>query len=254
MLRIARVLKTIPEAHAVDIQYLDGGGKVPSVQVMSGASNNSGYVDLPAVEPPDPDYPLRRTRGRDVYVVVGTVGGIPVVLGFLTPEVSQVLFKDRVNFRIDRHPSDVYSSLDDDGNLSMVWPNGTALTVGEHTAPEDLTGKDFDAKWKLERNTGRSTHVRLVVKAAGDQKALIHITPDGDATIQLDGDLNLAVTGNINSSAVDWNHTGDLHVTGDADATGTITATTDVIGGGKSLKNHVHAGVTAGGASTEPPT
>ena len=44
-----------------------------------------------------------------------------------------------------------------------------------------------------------------------------------------------------------------LEVTGDITSGGTVTATTDVIGGGKSLKTHVHSGVTAGGANTGQP-
>lgn len=42
-------------------------------------------------------------------------------------------------------------------------------------------------------------------------------------------------------------------IMGDVDVTGTITATTDVIAAGKSLKNHRHTNVTAGGAQSGPP-
>lgn len=44
-----------------------------------------------------------------------------------------------------------------------------------------------------------------------------------------------------------WTHTGDINVTG------TVTATTDVIGGGKSLKTHTHSGVQSGGSNTGQP-
>lgn len=44
-----------------------------------------------------------------------------------------------------------------------------------------------------------------------------------------------------------------LEVDGDIDSTGTITGDVDVIGGGKSLKTHVHAGVQSGGSQTSPP-
>lgn len=46
---------------------------------------------------------------------------------------------------------------------------------------------------------------------------------------------------------------GDVLIDGDLRATGTITADTDVIGGGKSLKDHVHTKVQAGGALSGPP-
>jgi phage baseplate assembly protein gpV len=33
----------------------------------------------------------------------------------------------------------------------------------------------------------------------------------------------------------------------------TVTATTDVVGGGKSLKSHIHTGVTSGSGTSGPP-
>lgn len=41
--------------------------------------------------------------------------------------------------------------------------------------------------------------------------------------------------------------------TGNVTVAGTLTATTDVIGGGKSLKTHSHGGVTPGGGNTGAP-
>ena len=46
---------------------------------------------------------------------------------------------------------------------------------------------------------------------------------------------------------------GNVHVDGDIDVTGKITAGDDVIGAGKSLKSHVHKGVQAGSANSGPP-
>ena len=42
-------------------------------------------------------------------------------------------------------------------------------------------------------------------------------------------------------------------VLGDLTATGTITGATDVVGGGKSLKTHLHTGVQTGGGVSGPP-
>ncbi len=50
---------------------------------------------------------------------------------------------------------------------------------------------------------------------------------DGTATFKLSSDNN-------------WVMVGNLQVDGDISATGTITGTTDVIGGGKSAKSHTH--------------
>ncbi len=46
---------------------------------------------------------------------------------------------------------------------------------------------------------------------------------------------------------------GDLKVDGDIRSTGTVNAQTDVVGGGKSLKDHLHTKVQAGGAISGPP-
>lgn len=47
--------------------------------------------------------------------------------------------------------------------------------------------------------------------------------------------------------------TGKLHVTDEVTADKSVTATTDVVGGGKSLKSHTHSGVQTGGGNTGPP-
>jgi hypothetical protein len=47
---------------------------------------------------------------------------------------------------------------------------------------------------------------------------------------------------------------GDVDIVGDVTVSKTLTATTDVVGGGKSLKNHTHSGVTTGGGTSGPPS
>lgn len=71
---------------------------------------------------------------------------------------------------------------------------------------------------------------------------------DGNgATIYLDG------SGDIFSQAAQWTHTGPVQITGDLIVDQTITGNTDVIGGGKSLKSHVHSGVASGSSDSGPP-
>ena len=67
------------------------------------------------------------------------------------------------------------------------------------------------------------------------------ITDGKGATMTLNGD------GTITSTAIAWNHVGPLNVAG------TVTATIDVFGGGKSLKTHMHSGVQSGGSNTGAP-
>ncbi|MBP6010607.1 MAG: phage baseplate assembly protein V [Alphaproteobacteria bacterium] len=47
--------------------------------------------------------------------------------------------------------------------------------------------------------------------------------------------------------------TGQITSQGSITSQATVTGTTDVVGGGKSLKTHVHGGVVAGGANSGPP-
>lgn len=75
-----------------------------------------------------------------------------------------------------------------------------------------------------------------------DGHGKLTLTDSHGATVTLNGD------GTITSAASTWNHTGDVNVTG------TVTATTDVVGGGKHLATHTHSGVQSGGSNTGPPT
>jgi len=67
-----------------------------------------------------------------------------------------------------------------------------------------------------------------------------------------DGTISLQATAGIVSKGP-WTHTGTLHVTDEVTADKSVTATVDVVGGGKHLKTHVHSGVAAGGANTGQP-
>lgn len=67
-----------------------------------------------------------------------------------------------------------------------------------------------------------------------------------------DGTLHIVAAAGIQSQGP-WTHTGTLHTTDNITCDKTVTATTDVVGGGKSLKSHVHSGVTTGGGNTGQP-
>lgn len=83
------------------------------------------------------------------------------------------------------------------------------------------------------------------IKLTNDGKLTLN---DGHgASIQLDGG------GNIVSQATEWTHTGPVHFTDNVQVDKTLTANTDVFGGGKSLKTHVHTGVQTGGGNSGPP-
>jgi hypothetical protein len=270
-LRVAKVLASHPEAYAVTVLLLDTGVKIPRVQVLSwSASTNTGAADLPEPSAPKGAYGAADTKDRDTYAVVGFVAGTPVVLGFLFPQVCQMLFED-ANRKVERHASDWYTTVDGAGNFEAYHPSGTYLRIGTAPEHEDLTGADYDGKWKIDKNVDAEVYVNLTVANGGDQKARLQIAPtgnilletvgnvtgtiegtlsltvEGNTTADLQGNAAITVGGNITSSASAWSHTGNVTVTG------TITGTVDVIGGGKSLKTHTHSGVTAGGGVTGAP-
>lgn len=73
----------------------------------------------------------------------------------------------------------------------------------------------------------------------------------GTAALTADGGITLNGPLTVNGET---QLNGNTRIDGDAGITGTVTADTDVVGGGISLKNHTHPGVQAGSAKTGKPT
>lgn len=259
-LRKGRVAKVHWEDHSVDVVMADDGSRLAGVQVLSPtASTNTGLNDLPKpATPGSGDVWDRRERTpRDLHAVIGDVDGRPVVLGFLFPQINQVLF-EREEFRVDRHASDVYSTIDKNGNLELYHPSGTYFRIGTSSGHEDLTGQDFDHKWKIERNTGAAVHVHLRVSNAGSQVASIDIDPGGNLVASFGGTANITVTGDttLTTPNVTANVSGQVTINSPAVQVnnGTVTVSGgDVIADGISLKHHVHGGVQGGSGNTGQP-
>lgn len=195
MLDIARVVETHPESHAVDLEFMADGRRVAGVQVMSRtAGTDMGLSDLS--RPERTGYGAENSAVRDVYAVVGYFGHTPVVLGFLFPQVAQCLFPDRDRM-VYRHASDVYMTIDKDGNTEVYHPSGTFLRIGTTAAHEDLTGKDYDKIWSIQRNTDKAVHVQLSVKNAGSQVASVNIDPAGNVSLSNQGNTSIQTAGNV---------------------------------------------------------
>lgn len=268
VLRAAKVVGVHPEGYAVDIVFVDTGARANWVQVLAvGASTNTGLMDMPEPAKPAGAYGMTDSKDRDVYALVGLVGGgVPIVLGFLYPQVCQMLFRD-MNRKIERHASDWYTSVDGAGNFEACHPSGTYFRIGGTAAHEDLTGEDFDGKWAITKNTDAAVHVHLSVKNAGVEKASVSIDPAGNIAIQADGTTSLNSAGavtvtapTVTIDAPSSTFTGTVliegHLTFEDGATGVGTVSVssgDVTADGKSLKTHTHSGVTAGGANTGAP-
>lgn len=92
------------------------------------------------------------------------------------------------------------------------------------------------------------THIKFP-----DDAALIYDHEAHAMTVNVgDGTMAISASGGVTITAP-LAITGDVTITGDVSVSGTLEASTDVIGGGKSLKGHKHGGVTAGGAQTGAP-
>lgn len=198
MLRLARIAAVHPEDHSVDLVMIDDGSRHVGVQVAApSASSDTGVFDMPEPSAIASKFSLSERRPRDSIAVVAMLQGLggPIVLGFLYPQVNGMLFADKER-RVMRHASDVYTSIDSSGNVEIAHPNGTYLRIGATPEHEDLSGKDFDGNWAINRNKTVDTHIQVVVAASGVEKAKLHIDPAGNVTLEHVGNLTVNTTGN----------------------------------------------------------
>lgn len=93
---------------------------------------------------------------------------------------------------------------------------------------------------------------------ADDGNTYIELDPTGQiVNVKAPGGMtidspNVHFTGNIlNDGYISTE--SNLFIDGDVTVDGTLTATVDVVGGGKHLKTHTHSGVQTGGGTSGPP-
>lgn len=261
MLRIGYVVETHPEDNSVDLVMPDNAERIVGAQVLAlGASRRTGSVDLPTFKPRSPDkWDISEKTEQDLIAIVGRTGKSHVVLGFLFPQINQVLF-DRDGLRVDRHESDVYSTLDKDGNFEWRHPSGTFVRVAEDPESEDLAGKDFDEGWDVDRNTDKAVHMSVEVRKEGELKAKISIDPDGNLTLESEGDLSVKTKGNVSYEIGGMFEMQALAMKFTAmpmpDVPG---AALELVGpsmthGGVNVgSTHVHSGVSSGNSESGPP-
>ncbi len=206
MIDLARVIKVHWETNSVDLVMSSDGRTISGVRVMaSSASTNTGIHDLPMPETNDPLKMKSTKKTRDIIAVVSYFNEVPVVLGFLHPRDTQMLFSDKERM-VYRHASDVYQTIDKDGNVEMHHPGGAYVRFGTSAAHEDLTGKDYNKQWKIAKNTDKQVHIHI--EQAGGV-ALIDIAPDGaiaittatTVSVNATGDATVISGGNVSVSA-----------------------------------------------------
>lgn len=240
MLKIGRVVATHPEDHSVDLVMIEDNARIAGVQVLAwSAGGNFGTHDLPQPDPAGDNWAIATPTDRDMIAVVGAIGRQAVVIGFLFPQISQMLFKDQ-NRRVTRHASDVYTSIDGAGNSEFFHPSGAYVRFGTNPAHEDLTGADSDGKWAITKNTGNQVHIH--VQQAGNTASL-DIAPNGAIVINTAATVSVTAAGNITLTAPNLNIAANVAITG------TVTNNGKNIG-----STHTHGGVSPGGGTTGAPT
>lgn len=273
MLSLAKVVAVHPEDHSFEILFLDTGARAVGVPSISGAgaSSRTGTVDFPVpnIDPNNKWAPPDQTDTQ-ITAVVGWMGKQPIIVGFLYPQVSEMLFADSER-RISRHTSDVYTSIDAQGNAEFYHPSGAYIRFGTNPAHEDLTGKDLDGHWQIRRNTGQAVHIH--VQQAGNT-ASIDIAPDGTMVVDSNTTLtaNVAQSATVNCPVVTVNastsvtlNTPNTHLTGNLQVDGNATVSgSHTVNGSTSVKgitsngvnigsSHVHGGVNSGSSNTQVP-
>lgn len=196
-----RVYGVHPESHTVDVVLLGDRRKLPGLRILTAAaSGGTGSVSLAEPVIGEGDDPAEAPLGpREVFAVVGFVDGVAMVFGFVFPQVSALMFAE-ANRAISRHASDAYWTITEDGSAEWYHPSGTFLRISEDDQHEDLTEKDFDKRWSIDRNTDTAPKIRIEVAAKGKvhttlriNQGLVDVTCD---TVTIDA-KKLHVTGDI---------------------------------------------------------
>ncbi|HDR9163599.1 TPA: hypothetical protein QDB28_004003 [Burkholderia vietnamiensis] len=209
MLDLAKVVGVHREAQKVDLIMLSNDRPLSGVKVMSGmASGDAGYSDIPVPDVNNAANPFHSTNtgGRDMFAVVAFFAGAgPIVIGFLFPETAQCLFPDP-NRMIYRHASDAYFTIDGAANTEFAHPSGLYLRVGASPAHEDLTGKDYNGRFKVTRNTSPNVHFHLqmggnTMSLDVDPSGNVALTSSGNVTVNAQGDASVSAQGKATLSA-----------------------------------------------------
>lgn len=246
-LYVGRVVKVHQHDHSLDIQLVYDGSRLTAVPLLSSMmTTSSGNVDMH--QPEGNAWNAAGSPTRDIYVVVSKTDSGFIALGFLAPQVNQMAF-DRPNFRVDRHASDVYSTVDKDGNIEIAHPSGTFVRIATDPDHEDLSGQDFDAFWAITRNTSKNVWLSVAIANSGGVKATLKIDPSGNVTLVNAGTLQVTSTGAATMTAASITINGPTTINGTLAVEGSsLTHNGTNVG-----DSHTHSGVVPGAANTGGP-
>lgn len=179
---------------------------------------------------------------REVPVMFPSAGG--GILSFPITKGDKVLIMF-TKFSLDSWLAGVEGLVPDNRQHDI---NDAIAIIGLFNLKTNLSPNETDVELKFKGSS-------VTLKATGD----LEVTTSGNMIATVEGTLTADVTGDTTITTPTLTLNGNLTVSGTINAggnigsSGTITGTTDVVGGGKSLKDHKHTGVTTGGGISGPP-
>lgn len=249
------VVATHPEDHSVDIVMSSNGARLTGVQVLvPSGSTRTGTTDLPYVPEKKDKWDVTERSDQEIIAVVDDVDGFPMVVGFLYPQINQILHDDP-KLMVSRHQSDVKWSIDGDGEIQLDHPSGAYVRIGEAADKVDMSGKNSDKNSKIDRNTEKKVNVRIGL--AGNM-VVVTLTPDGDMIVKLKRNYALDADGTIRMSTKQTftvQAEGDVLI--DTKANATVKAKGDALvdaGGNVNIKAGGNATVTSKAATINAPS
>lgn len=193
--RMVRVAYVWPGAQTFDGVAMDTGDYIRSIQVLSPYAGTdfgfTGGIPSPESEGWEENKEIDPNK-RDIVGIVINIKGRPVCLGFCYPQVTHLAFTKEAdkNRLIERHTSDVYRSISDEGDMDIVHPSGAWIRIGKGEDPDDLTGRDFDHRWHLKHN--KSNKISITIRnTSGDYNGKIVIDQDGNIEIKAQDHLRI---------------------------------------------------------------
>lgn len=219
-LRLAKVTYVHPEGQKLEVMFLDNGDFGRDVQVMSPYAGTdfgfTGGIPSPETEGLDANKTTDPNK-RSIIAVIASLQGTHICLGFLFPQITHMAFtkKNDKNRMIERHTSDFYRTVDDAANMDMVHPGGASIRMGSGEAYTSLEAKDFDKRFKIQKNKTGSTTLALVNKSGGTTRVVLK--PTGDVEVTATGSILVKADKNIDLTAgIDINITaaGNVKVKG----------------------------------------
>lgn len=174
-----------------------------------------------------------------VFPSAGTgILSFPVKVG----DIVLILFSER---SLDNWLfSDGASLIDPQDHRQFNYSDAIAIP-GIYPFQKALGGSTTDVELRM--NSGTASECKVALKPNGD----VVITSPAKVIVNSTGNTEVNAA-NVNVTASTSTFNGNVSVTGDISCSGTVTGTTDVVGGGKSLKTHTHTSASPG-SPTSPP-